>query len=285
MTIRLICLDADDTLWHNMRHFNATEDALMAMLAPFADAAVSRDALDTVQSRNLPLYGYGAKGFTLSMIETATELAGDAFSAALVGDILAAGRALLAHPVELFDGVAETIRALSERGRVVLVTKGDLLHQETKLAASGLGDLFGGVEIVSDKTEATFHRVFARYGVAAADAVMAGDSLRSDILPALAAGAWAAYIPQPGQWAHEITPIPSAHPALRRSRPAWPSAGGHRCHQRERVTLRRRGRRANVRSPARDSARCGRAAPPDRARSAASRGGAAEGNPRRRHDR
>ena len=189
MTIKLICLDADDTLWHNMRHFNATEEALVAMLQPFADADIARDTLNACEGRNLKLYGYGAKGFTLSMIETAAELAGDQISKSMIEDILAAGRALLAHPVDLFDDVADTLDALAHRGRLVLVTKGDLLHQESKLAASGLGDLFSGIEIVSDKTENTFRRVFGQYGAAPHEAIMAGDSLRSDIRPALEAGA------------------------------------------------------------------------------------------------
>ena len=215
MTIKLICLDADDTLWHNMRHFNATEEALVAMLQPFADAHIARDTLNACEGRNLKLYGYGAKGFTLSMIETAAELAGDQISKTMIEEILAAGRALLAHPVDLFDDVAETLDALAHRGRLVLVTKGDLLHQESKLAASGLGDLFSGIEIVSDKTENTFRRVFGQYGVAPHEAIMAGDSMRSDIRPALEAGAWAAYIPQEGAWVHEIADTPSDHVRFR----------------------------------------------------------------------
>ncbi len=116
---------------------------------------------------------------------------------------MAAGRALLAHPVELFDGVEETLERLADIGPLVLVTKGDLLHQESKLAASGLGDLFSGIEIVSDKKVDTFRTLFARHGIAPEQAVMAGDSMRSDILPALEAGAWAAFIPQEGAWSHE----------------------------------------------------------------------------------
>ena len=206
MTIDLICLDADDTLWHNMRHFNATEDALLDMLRPFAQAQVTRERLIECETRNLPLYGYGAKGFTLSMIETAVDLAGDAVTGAMIEGILAAGRALLAHPVELFDGVEETLRALAAKAPLVLVTKGDLLHQESKLAASGLGDLFSGIEIVSDKKADTFRTLFDRH------AIMAGDSMRSDILPALEAGAWAAFIPQDGAWSHEIAAAPDTHP-------------------------------------------------------------------------
>lgn len=205
MPIDLICLDADDTLWHNMRFFAAAEEAFVAMLAPFAEAGIARGRLAEVEVRNLPLYGYGAKSFTLSMIETALEFGADAGA---VRDVLEAGRALLAHPVELLDDIERTLDALAARARLVLVTKGDLLHQEMKLAASGLGERFHGVEIVSDKTEQTFARLFARYGVAPERALMAGDSMRSDVLPALAAGAWAAFVPQAGAWAHEVAPPP-----------------------------------------------------------------------------
>src|SRR5512139_575595 len=212
MPIDLICLDADDTLWHNMRHFHATQDSLVRMLEPFADAGIARSSLEACEIRNLKLYGYGAKAFTLSMIETALELGGDDVPSSVIREILEAGKALHAHPVELFDGVEETLNALAERGRLVLVTKGDLLHQQAKLAASGLGDLFSGIEIVSEKQQETFEVIFERYSVDPINALMAGDSMRSDILPALEAGAWAAYIPQPLGWSHEQRPAPSDHP-------------------------------------------------------------------------
>jgi putative hydrolase of the HAD superfamily len=215
MPIDLICLDADDTLWHNMRHFQATEDALVAMLEPFADAGVAHSALQACEVRNLRLYGYGAKAFTLSMIETALELGGEDVPASVIRQILNAGRALHAHPVELLEGIEETLEALADRARLVLVTKGDLFHQEAKLAASGLGDRFSGIEIVSDKRAATFARIFDRFGVPAERAIMAGDSMRSDVLPALDAGAWAAYIPQPLAWSHEQRPAPTDHPRFR----------------------------------------------------------------------
>ena len=230
MPIDLICLDADDTLWHNMRFFEETEAALLAMVAPFADAGVARETLAATEIRNLAHYGYGAKSFTLSMLETALELGGDALPVSAVRDIIAAGRRLLAHPVELLDGVEATLDHLAAMGRLVLVTKGDLLHQEAKLAASGLGERFQGVEIVSDKTPDTFRRLFDRYGVAPDHAVMAGDSMRSDMLPALAAGAWAAFIPQPGGWAHEAGEEPD-HPKFTRLNslselPSWCAAIG-----------------------------------------------------------
>ena len=214
MPIDLICLDADDTLWHNMRFFDATERALVDMLRPFAEAEVARERLEACEIRNLKLYGYGAKAFTLSMIETALELGGDNVPARVIADILAAGRELLAHPVELFDGIEDTLDALADRGRLVLVTKGDLFHQEAKLAASGLGDRFSGIEIVSDKKRETFDTLFARYAVSPDRAIMAGDSMRSDILPALDAGAWAAFIPQELAWSHERAAAPD-HPRFR----------------------------------------------------------------------
>lgn len=216
MAISLILLDADDTLWHNMRHFNAAEAAFADMLAPFAEAGIAQATLAEVEARNLGHYGYGAKSFTLSMIEAAIALGGDALPIDNIRRILAAGRTLLGHPVELFDGVEDTIAQLAERGDLVLVTKGDLLHQEAKLAASGLGRHFAGVEIVSDKTVATFTGLFARHGVAPEQAIMAGDSLRSDVVPALAAGAWAAFVPQPLAWAHEHAAEPVGEPRYRR---------------------------------------------------------------------
>ena len=212
MPIDLICLDADDTLWHNMRFFHATQDVLVQMLEPFADAGIASSALEACEIRNLKLYGYGAKAFTLSMIETALELGGDDVPASVIRDILQAGRALHAHPVELFEGIEETLSALADRARLVLVTKGDLFHQEAKLAASGLGDHFSGIEIVSDKQPSTFAAIFDRYRSEPASSLMAGDSMRSDILPALEAGAWAAYIPQPLGWSHEQRPAPSDNP-------------------------------------------------------------------------
>ena len=159
------------------------------MLEPFADAGIARSALEACEIRNLKLYGYGAKAFTLSMIETALELGGDDVPASVIREILEAGQALHAHPVELFDGIEDTLDALADRARLVLVTKGDLFHQEAKLAASGLGDRFSGIEIVSDKQPADLRRGSSAASRCAPDrALMAGDSMRSDVIPALEAG-------------------------------------------------------------------------------------------------
>jgi putative hydrolase of the HAD superfamily len=200
MPIDLICLDADDTLWHNMRHFDAAEQALFGILEPFAASPAARERLEAVGARNLALYGYGVKSFTLSMLETATELAGDALPPSAVRDILAIGRDLLQHPVELLPGVEATLDAL--------------------------GELFTAIEIVSDKTADSFRRLFARHAVASERCAMAGDSIRSDVLPALEAGAWAALVPHDIVWFYERAVPPAQHPRFTHLQtftdlPAW----------------------------------------------------------------
>jgi putative hydrolase of the HAD superfamily len=212
MRITTVGLDADDTLWHNESIFRLTHERFTALLADAAPAEEIEARLSEVEARNLRLYGYGVKGFTLSMIETAMELTGGEAPARVVREILAAGREMLSHPVEPLAGVDEALAELSGRYRLVLITKGDLLHQEQKLAASGLGDLFAAVEIVSEKDASTYSRVFDRHGTGAAMAAMCGNSLRSDILPALEAGAYAAHVPYPITWAHEMADAPQGHP-------------------------------------------------------------------------
>ena len=212
MRITTVGLDADDTLWHNETIFRLTQDRFRALMADVAAPHVLDARLAAVEQRNLALYGYGVKGFTLSLIETAMEFTDGEPPGRIVADILAAGREMLGHPVEPLPGVAHALAELSEGCRLVLITKGDLLHQEQKLAASGLGDLFAAVEIVSEKDARTYETVFARHGTGAAAAVMCGNSLRSDILPALKAGAFAAHVPYPLTWAHEMADAPSGHP-------------------------------------------------------------------------
>ncbi|MBP7651228.1 MAG: HAD family hydrolase, partial [Phenylobacterium sp.] len=161
-TITTVGLDADDTLWHNETLFRLTHDRFAALLTGVADPETIEARLAEVERRNLRLYGYGVKGFTLSMIETAMELCDGEAPASVIREILAAGREMLNEPVEPLPGVERCLDELSERYRLVLITKGDLLHQEQKLAASGLGDLFAAVEIVSEKDAGTYSRVFAR---------------------------------------------------------------------------------------------------------------------------
>ncbi|WP_420470908.1 HAD family hydrolase [Brevundimonas sp. FT23042] len=211
MSITTVGLDADDTLWHNETIFRLTHARFVDLLAEHGDEALIETRLADVERRNLRLYGYGVKGFTLSMIETAMELTDGRAPPEVVREILAAGREMLAHPVETLPGVDEALAALAERYRLVLITKGDLMDQERKVAASGLGDLFAAVEIVSEKTADTYVRIFSRHGTGAAEAVMAGNSMKSDVLPALEAGAFAVHIPYAITWAHELADAPEDH--------------------------------------------------------------------------
>jgi putative hydrolase of the HAD superfamily len=211
MSITTVGLDADDTLWHNETIFRLTHDRFCDLLAGVAERETLEARLAAVERRNLQLYGYGVKGFTLSMIETAMDLTDGQAPGSVIREILAAGREMLSEPVEPLPGVDHALAALAERYRLVLITKGDLLHQEQKLAASGLGDLFVAVEIVSEKDASTYSRVFARHGTGAGEAAMCGNSMKSDILPALEAGSWAAHVPYPLTWAHEVAEAPQDH--------------------------------------------------------------------------
>lgn len=212
MPITTVGLDADDTLWHNETLFRLTHARFVDLLDDHGDAETIEARLADVERRNLRLYGYGVKGFTLSMIETAMELCDGGAPPEVVREILAAGREMLAHPVETLPGVDAVVDELAGKYRLVLVTKGDLLDQERKLAASGLGDRFSAVEIVSEKDRATYERVFARHGTGPEEAVMAGNSMKSDVLPAIEAGAFGVHIPYHVTWAHELADAPEGHP-------------------------------------------------------------------------
>ena len=212
MPITTVGLDADDTLWHNETLFRLTHARFVDLLDDHGDAETIEARLADVERRNLRLYGYGVKGFTLSMIETAMELCDGGAPPEVVREILAAGREMLAHPVETLPGVDAVVDKLAGKYRLVLVTKGDLLDQERKLAASGLGDRFSAVEIVSEKDRATYERVFARHGTGPEEAVMAGNSMKSDVLPAIEAGAFGVHIPYHVTWAHELADAPEGHP-------------------------------------------------------------------------
>ena len=211
-----IGFDADDTLWHNMRFYALTEARFAALLADYAEPAGLSQRLLAAEGRNIRLYGFGIKGFTLSMIETAIEVTDGRVPAAVLRDVLEAGREMLNHPVETLPFAREALMALAPDYRLVLVTKGDLFDQERKIAASGLGDFFAGVEIVSDKTAETYARVFARHGDGPGKALMVGNSLRSDVVPALTAGAWGVHVPHEHEWTIEAAAEPSESPRYRR---------------------------------------------------------------------
>jgi putative hydrolase of the HAD superfamily len=215
-SLATLAFDADDTLWHNERHFRLTEDIFAALLAGHAPAGNLRERLLAAERRNVHHYGYGSKSFTLSMIETAFEVTEGRAPASVIAEIMAAGRELLAYPVECFPGVAETLSGLKDRYRLIVITKGDLFDQERKLASSGLDPYFDAVEIVTEKTPDTYRKLFARHGPGPERAMMIGNSLKSDILPALAAGSFAVHVPHELTWALELAEEPAGHPRFRK---------------------------------------------------------------------
>lgn len=212
--IEVIALDGDDTLWHSEQLFVDTQTAFRELLAPYVnvDDAALDSRLEEVERRNLPTFGYGVKAFTLSLIETAIEITEGAIPSQHLQAVLDLGKVLLDHPVQLLDGVAEALDVLTDRYRVMVLTKGDLLHQESKVARSGLAELFWQVEIVSEKDEATYRRVLDRWNIEPSTFVMVGNSVRSDVLPVLAVGARAVHVPYHVTWVLEqVEPDPDAH--------------------------------------------------------------------------
>ncbi len=214
MALTTVGLDADDTLWRTEPHFRLTQAKFADLLSGFADPAVLNARLAEVEAKNLQLYGYGVKGFTLSMIETAMEFAAGADATAAIREILAAGRDMLVHPVDPLPGVAETLAILADRYRLVLITKGDLLHQERKVHESGLADFFDAIEVVSEKDPASYGRLLREHHVAPEHFLMVGNSVRSDVLPVLALGARAVHIPYHLVWSHEIAEHDGSVPEL-----------------------------------------------------------------------
>lgn len=212
MQLTAIGFDADDTLWHNERFFKLTQGRFTELLREHAEPDHLAERLIAAERRNITHYGFGVKGFTLSMIETAIEVSEGRVPATILSEILAAGREMLSHPIELLPHARETIEALSDDYRILLVTKGDLIDQERKLAQSGLGDLFDAVEIVSDKKPPVYAEIFARHAEGTEHGLMAGNSLKSDVIPMIEAGGWGVHVPHELTWAFEHAEAPSAHP-------------------------------------------------------------------------
>jgi len=208
--ITAIGFDADDTLWHNETLFEENHRRFQALLARFHDPATVERALFATEMRNLELFGYGVKSFTLSSIETAIELTQGSIPAAELQAILQMGKRMLAHPVELLDGAAETVAVLAKTVPLFVLTKGDLHHQERKFQRSGLAKYFTELEVVSEKDAATYERILHHHGLAPETFLMVGNSLRSDILPVLELGGHAAYVPYPITWEGEKAEPPPA---------------------------------------------------------------------------
>ncbi len=205
----VIAFDADDTLWHNETIFEQVHERYREMLSCYHDTDTVNRTLFATEMRNLELYGYGVKGFTLSAIETAIQLTEGKIAPAEIHRLLELGRDMLAHPVELLDGVSETLAALAPNHRLLIITKGDLRDQERKVAKSGLADFFHHVEIVSDKTESAYAAILRRHAIRAEAFLMVGNSLKSDILPVLALGGAGVHIPYPLTWQHEQSERPA----------------------------------------------------------------------------
>ncbi|MGR3314696.1 HAD family hydrolase [Roseovarius indicus] len=210
-----IGFDADDTLWQNERFFRLTQERFAALLKDYADVDHLHDRLLAAERRNLGHYGFGIKGFTLSMIETAIEVTDQQVPASVISELIAAGQEMLQHPIELLPHAREAVEEIAASHRVLLITKGDLLDQERKLAQSGLGDLFDGVEIVSAKTRTVYEDIFTRHGNGAAEAMMVGNSLRSDVKPAIEAGGWGVHVPHHLTWEVEHDEPPENAPRYR----------------------------------------------------------------------
>ena len=215
LPITTIGFDADDTLWQNEQFFRSSEKHFASLLAPYADIADLSGRLLAVEKRNLDSYGFGIKGFTLSLIETAVEVTEGTVPATVIAEILSAGREMLSHPVETLPYVTETLEQLTDHYKLVLITKGDLFDQERKLAQSGLGDFFDAVEVVSNKDKATYEHVFRRHGDGAEQSLMIGNSLKSDIVPAIEAGGWGIFVPHELTWVMEHVEAPVHDPRFR----------------------------------------------------------------------
>jgi putative hydrolase of the HAD superfamily len=206
MPVRVVGFDGDDTLWHSETRFHVTQGEFRELLKRHVPDADVDARLAATEMKNLAIYGYGVKSFTLSMLETAMELTQRRIPTADLDVILGWGKRMLMEPTELLNGVEETLRSLSASYDLLLITKGDLFDQESKLARSGLGDLFLGVEILSEKNSDTYRGVFQRRAIKPEEFVMVGNSLRSDIVPVVELGGRAVQIPDEVTWAHEDVP-------------------------------------------------------------------------------
>lgn len=215
----MVGFDADDTLWRSQDYFDAAQREFERIVAGYVDLedAHVRARLYEYETGNLALFGYGAKGMALSMIEAAVELTGQRISAADLHRVVGLGKEILQHPVELLPGIPDAVESIARDHPVVLITKGDLFHQEAKVRQSGLASLFRRIEIVSEKDPPTYTRLLAEFALPAKRFVMVGNSLRSDVLPVLALGGWAIHMPYRLTWHHEdADAVDAAHPRFTR---------------------------------------------------------------------
>lgn len=201
--IKVIGFDADDTLWVNETYFRDAELEFAKLLSQFETPNKTDQELFKMEMKNLPLYGYGVKGFVLSMVEMALELSNYTISNKTIEQILNIGKNMINKPVELLDGVEEVLKQLSKDYKLIVATKGDLLDQERKLEKSGLLDYFHHIEVLSEKEEANYTKLLKHLDINPAEFLMIGNSLKSDILPLLNIGAMAVHVPFHTTWQHE----------------------------------------------------------------------------------
>tara|TARA_R110002012_G_C11668410_1_gene612813 strand:+ start:4404 stop:5108 length:705 start_codon:yes stop_codon:yes gene_type:complete len=202
--IKTIGFDADDTLWVNETYFRDTEEKFAELLEGYETKNKIDQELFKIEMANLNIYGYGIKGFMLSMIESALDLSNNKVSQETIGKILNLGKKMISHPVELLDGVEEVLSKLTGKYRLIVLTKGDLLDQERKLEKSGLSQYFHHVEVLSDKKESNYNNLLQHLSIDVNEFLMIGNSLKSDVLPILNIGAKAVHVPFHTTWAHEM---------------------------------------------------------------------------------
>lgn len=202
--ISVIGFDADDTLWVNETYFREAEQKFARLLSQYETENKIDQELFKVEMDNLELYGYGIKGFVLSMIESAIDLSNGKIPVATISDILHLGKEMISKPVELLDGVEEVLRKLSGKYRLILLTKGDLLDQERKMERSGLSEYFHHIEVLSEKKEENYRNLLEHLEIREEEFLMIGNSLKSDVLPIVNIGAQAIHVPFHTTWAHEV---------------------------------------------------------------------------------
>ncbi|HWD89728.1 MAG TPA: HAD family hydrolase [Mucilaginibacter sp.] len=203
MNTKVIAFDADDTLWVNEPYFQETEKKFCALMDEYLPQHTLSRELLKIEIANLALYGYGIKGYTLSMVEAAIRVSEGTISVAAIDKIINFGKELLNEPIELLDDVDEVLRSLHGQYRIVVATKGDLLDQHRKLKKSGLGHYFHHIEVMSEKAEDDYRKLISRLDVQPAEFMMIGNSLKSDVIPVINIGGHAIHVPYHTTWAHE----------------------------------------------------------------------------------
>lgn len=212
MKLKVIAFDADDTLFVNEPYFQETEQKFCALMRDYLSQQGLSQELFRVEIQNLDLYGYGIKGYILSMIEAAMKISNNTISIEIIGKIIDYGKELLQKPIELLDGVEETLAQLQEKYKLIVATKGDLKDQQSKLHRSGLGHYFHHIEVMADKQEENYEKLLKRLEINADEFFMIGNSLKSDVLPVLAIGGHAVHIPFHTTWEHEKVSHKVEHP-------------------------------------------------------------------------